>query len=50
MIQEFEKFKQTMVGKNPKEMVMELLNSGKMTQEQFEEYKKQADVLSKYLR
>lgn len=50
MLQEFNKFKQQMAGINPQQAVMNLLKSGKMTQEQFEQLKEQAKQLSRYLR
>lgn len=50
MLQEFNKFKQQMVGIDPQQAVMNLLKSGKMTQEQFEQLKEQAKQLSRYLR
>lgn len=50
MLQEFNKFKQQMADINPQQAVMNLLKSGKMTQEQFEQLKEQAKQLSRYLR
>lgn len=50
MLQEFNKFKQQMAGVDPQQAVMNLLKSGKMTQEQFEQLKEQAKQLSRYLR
>lgn len=45
MIQQFREFKKSMQGKNPQAMVQELLNSGKMSPEQFEQLKQQAQSL-----
>ena len=42
MIQQFNQFKQSMQGKDPEAMVNELLRSGKMSQQQFEQLKTQA--------
>lgn len=42
MIQQFNQFKQSMAGKDPEAMVNELLRSGKMSQQQFEQLKSQA--------
>ena len=50
MIKEFQQFKQQMIGKDPQQIVYDLLNSGKMTQEQFEQLKTQAEQFSKFLR
>lgn len=50
MIKNFSEFKKTMVGKNPQQIVENLLSSGKMSQEQFTELKKQADMLSTILK
>lgn len=50
MIQQFNQFKKTMQGKNPQQIVMGLLNSGAMSQEQFEKLKKQAQTLQGFLK
>ena len=42
MLQQFNQFKQSMQGKDPEAMVNELLRSGKMSQQQFEQLKAQA--------
>ena len=42
MLQRFAEFKNSMQGKDPEAMVNELLRSGKMTQQQFEQLKSQA--------
>ena len=49
MIQKFNQFKKTITG-DPEQMVKELLNSGQMSQEQFEELKQQAQLFSSFLR
>lgn len=50
MVQQFNQFKKTMQGKNPQQIVMGLLNSGAMSQQQFEELKKQAQTLQGFLK
>lgn len=50
MIQQFNQFRRQMEGKDPQAMVMDLLNSGKMTPAQFEELKKQAMEMEKIFR
>ena len=42
MMQAFNQFRQQLAGKDPKAMVQQLLNEGKMTQEQLEQLKQQA--------
>ena len=42
MLQKFAEFKKSMAGKDPEAMVNELLRSGKMSQQQFEQLKQQA--------
>lgn len=42
MLQKFAEFKRSMQGKDPEAMVNELLRSGKMSPEQFEQLKAQA--------
>lgn len=48
MLQQFNQFKQMMQGKDPQAVVTNLLNSGKMSQQQFEELKAQADEMQKF--
>ncbi len=48
--QQFDRFIQEMAGKNPQEIVMGLLSSGKMSQQQFEQLKRQAQELQKFLK
>ena len=45
MMQQFVQFKQQMQGKDPQKMVEQLLASGKMSQEQFEQLKGIAENL-----
>ena len=42
MLQAFNQFRQQMVGQDPKAIVQQLINEGKMTQEQLEDLKRQA--------
>jgi hypothetical protein len=50
MIQQFAEFKNQMQGKNPQAMVQELLKSGKMSPQQFEQLKQQAQSLQMFLK
>lgn len=50
ILQQFAQFKRMMQGKNPEQMVKEMLSSGRMSQEQFENLKSQAQSLSAILR
>lgn len=50
MMQQFAQFRRMMKGRNPQQMVQNLLSSGQMTQEQFEQLKQQANELQKILR
>ena len=50
MMQNFAQFKRMMQGRNPQQMVQNLLHSGQMTQAQFEQLKQQASELQKILR
>ena len=50
MLQRFAEFKQSMQGKDPEAMVNELLRSGKMSQQQFEQLKAQAQSFMSLLR
>ena len=50
MMQQFAQFKRMMQGRNPKQMVQNLLSSGQMSQDQFEQLKQQASELQKILR
>ena len=50
MMQNFAQFKRMMQGRNPQQMVQNLLSSGQMSQAQFEQLKQQASELQKILR
>ena len=50
MLQQFTQFKQQMRGRDPKAMVEQLLASGKMTQQQFDQLKQQAQMLQGFLK
>lgn len=50
MLKQFNEFKRTMQGKNPQKIVMDLLNSGRMSQQQFELLKQQAQQLQNFLK
>ena len=50
MMQQFAQFRRMMQGRNPQQMVQNLLQSGQMTQAQFEQLKQQANDLIKTLR
>lgn len=50
LLSQFADFKKQMAGKNPKAMVQELLKSGRMSQQQFEQLKAQAQSLSSILK
>lgn len=50
MMQQFAQFKRMMQGRNPQQMVQNLLSSGQMSQAQFEQLKQQANELQSILR
>ena len=50
MIQQFAEFKRQMAGKDPQAMVQQLLQSGQMSQQQFDQLKQQAMSLQQILR
>ena len=50
MLQQFAQFKQQMQGRDPRAMVEQLLASGQMTQQQFDQLKKQAQMLQGFLK
>ena len=50
MMQNFAQFKRMMQGRNPQQMVQNLLSSGQMSQAQFEQLKQQASEMQKILR
>ena len=49
ILQQFAQFKQSMNGKDPEAMVNELLRSGKMSPQQFEQLKTQAQSFMQLL-
>lgn len=49
MIQQFNSFRQSMAGKDPEAMVNELLRTGKMSPQQFEQLKQQAQTFMQFL-
>lgn len=49
LLQQFETFQKNLNGQNPKDIVMQLLNSGKMSKQQFENLKQQANMYMKLL-
>ena len=49
LLQQFQQFKQTFQG-NPQQQVQQLLNSGKVTQEQYNQAVEQAKMLQQLLR
>ena len=46
MLQQIQKFKQSLNGKDPQAIVQGLLDSGQMTQEQFNQLKQQAEQIA----
>ena len=50
MMHQFAQFRRMMQGRNPQQMVQNLLSSGQMSQAQFEQLKQQANELQKILR
>lgn len=50
MMQQFAQFRRMMQVRNPQQMVQNLLQSGQMTQAQFEQLKQQASELQNILR
>ena len=50
MVQQFSQFKRMMQGRNPHQMVQNLLQSGQMSQAQFDQLKQQANALQNLLR
>lgn len=50
MLGQFAEFKKQMRGKNPQAIVQGLLSSGKMSQQQFEQLKQQAQSLQSILK
>ena len=50
MLQQFAQFKQLMRGRDPQQMINQLLQSGKMSPQQFEQLKQQATMLQSILK
>lgn len=50
MLQQFSEFKKTMAGKNPQAIVENLLRTGQMSNQQFEQLKQQAQMLQGFLK
>lgn len=50
MLKQFNEFKRNMQGKDLQKIVMDLLNSGRMSQQQFESLKQQAQQLQNFLK
>lgn len=50
MLKQFNEFKRNRQGKDPQKIVMDLLNSGRMSQQQFELLKQQAQQLQNFLK
>ena len=50
MMQEFAKFKKQMAGKNPQQIVENLIKSGQMTNEQYQQLVQQAKSLQSILK
>ena len=49
MLQQFNQFKQIMRGRDPQQMINELIRQGKMTPEQLEQLKQQAQAFASIL-
>lgn len=50
MVNQFAQFKRMMQGRNPQQIVQNLLQSGQMSQTQFDQLKQQANALQNLLR
>lgn len=50
MLRQLNQFKQQLAGKDPQAIISDLLNTGKMTPQQFENLKAQAIEMQKFLR
>lgn len=50
MLKQFNEFKRNMQGNDPQKIVMDLLSSGRMSQQQFESLKQQAQQLQNFLK
>ena len=49
-LQQFQQFKQQMAGKEPEAVIEELLRTGKMTQQQFDQLSQPAKQLAQFLK
>ena len=50
MLQQFNQFKQQMSGKNPQEMVQQLIQSGQMSRQQFDQLSQMANQMKQFLK
>lgn len=50
LIQQFNQFRQQLANRDPRQMVEQLLSSGQMSQQQFEQLKQQAQSLQSILK
>lgn len=50
MLQQFNQFKQQMSGKNPQEMVQQLIQSGQMSRQQFDQLSQMANQMQQFLK
>ena len=50
LLQQFQQFRQQMAGKNPQQMVQQLVQSGQMSQEQLQALEQQAQGLLSMIR
>ena len=50
MLQQFNQFKQSMSGKNPQEMVQQLIQSGQMSRQQFDQLSQMASQMQQFLK
>ena len=50
LLQQFQQFRQQMAGKNPQQMVQQLVQSGQMSQEQLQTLEQQAQGLLSMIR
>ena len=50
MLQEFNKFRRSITPEGAKQRVQELLQSGRMSQQQFEQLQQQAQAFAKFLK
>ena len=50
MLQQFNQFKQQMAGKNPQAMVQQLIQSGQMSRQQFDQFSQMANQMVQFLK